>query len=78
MSHRSRRGFLGLASGAWAGAAFAAEPADADLVVLNARVHTVDDKRPLAEAFAVKGGRFTAAGTSAEIRGLIGPRARFY
>ena len=83
MSNRNRRGFLamaggGLAGGAWAGAAFAAEPSDAELVVLNARVHTVDDARPAAQAFAVKGGRFTAVGSTADLRGLIGPRTQVY
>jgi hypothetical protein len=45
---------------------------DADLVVFNATVYTVDDRAPKAEAFAVKGGRFVAVGKTADVRGLIG------
>ncbi|MEX0717394.1 MAG: amidohydrolase [Planctomycetaceae bacterium] len=41
-----------------------------DLVVVNAKVHTVDDAQPKAEAFAVKNGRFVLVGGTALIRGL--------
>ena len=43
-----------------------------DLVLLNGRVYTVDDRQPKAEAFAVKHGRFLAVGTSKQIRELVG------
>ena len=33
-----------------------------DLVVLNARVYTMDEAQPRAEAFAVRNGRFVAVG----------------
>ena len=76
----SRRGFTGLAGAAvaglvgdpWPSAAEAAEGQDADLVVFNAKVYTVDSRAPKAEAFAVKGGRFAAVGSSAEIKAFIG------
>jgi predicted amidohydrolase YtcJ len=42
----------------------------ADLVVLNARVITMDPAQPAAEAFAVRGGRFVAVGRTEEIRAL--------
>ncbi|MFT5841814.1 MAG: hypothetical protein ACI80L_000599, partial [Pseudohongiellaceae bacterium] len=45
-----------------------------DYVVLNARVLTVDSNQPTAEAFAVKGDRFTAVGSSADIRNLATSR----
>jgi predicted amidohydrolase YtcJ len=45
---------------------------DADLVVLNAKVYTVDSRVPRAEAFAVKGSRFLAVGSSQEMRTFIG------
>ncbi|MDC0220362.1 amidohydrolase [Gammaproteobacteria bacterium] len=41
-----------------------------DYVVINARVFTVDDDQPLAEAFAVKGDRFIAVGSSIDIRNM--------
>src|SRR5579862_9292580 len=81
MNHRSsRRGFMNLTGagiaalvgGAWPDTAQAAEGQDADLVVLNAKVYTVDSRVPRVEAFAVKAGRFTHVGTTAEIKALIG------
>lgn len=57
-------------------AAWAQEPVaranDPDWVIVNAKVYTVDDRLPRAEAFAIKGGRFLAVGSSADIRNLAG------
>jgi predicted amidohydrolase YtcJ len=79
----NRRRFLTLAGGGagallWARspglAAWAQEPMTRangpDLVVVNARIYTIDDHLPRAEAFAVKGGRFQAVGSNADIRNL--------
>jgi len=44
----------------------------ADLAVLNANVITVDDANPRAEAVAILGGRFVAAGTTADVKPWIG------
>jgi predicted amidohydrolase YtcJ len=52
--------------------------ADPDLVVLNAKVYTMDTSAPRAEAFAVKGGRFVAVGSTADIRGLAGKRTQTF
>ncbi len=49
---------------------------EADLVVVNANVRTMDAGRPSAEAVAVYGGRVAAVGASDEIRRLAGPRTR--
>lgn len=57
---------------------WAAGPRDADLVVFNASVTTVDPALPKAEAFAIRNGRFIAVGKSDEIRGLIGKGTRTY
>jgi predicted amidohydrolase YtcJ len=65
---------LSLVAAGLAGRALAGEPAD--LVLLNATVHTVDAKRPRAEAVAVRGGRIVAVGSSAEVRALAGPKTR--
>jgi predicted amidohydrolase YtcJ len=51
---------------------------DPDLVVLNAKVYTVDDSLPKAEAFAVKDGRFIAIGSSEDVRALIGRGTRIF
>ena len=50
----------------------AADPRDPDLVVVNAKVYTMDTRAPNAEAFAVKGDRFAAVGTSGDVRNLAG------
>lgn len=49
---------------------------DADLVILNARVRTLDPRRPAAEAVAILGNRIVAVGSRAEIRPLAGPRTQ--
>jgi predicted amidohydrolase YtcJ len=54
------------------------KPLDADLVIFNARVYTVDARQPRAEAFAVKGGRFLAVGSNSDIKGLIGKKTQAY
>jgi predicted amidohydrolase YtcJ len=51
-----------------------AQSADADLVVFNAKVYTMDSAAPRAEAFATSGGRFIAVGRNADIQGLAGKR----
>lgn len=45
---------------------------DADLVVFNAKVYTVDPKMRHAEAFAVKSGRFVAVGSNADMKAFVG------
>jgi predicted amidohydrolase YtcJ len=72
-------GVAGVSAGPWVGSVSAAEaPQEADLVVFNAKVYTVDSNLPKAEAFAVKAGRFTAVGTTADIKGLIGKRTQTF
>src|SRR5579864_7295930 len=76
----SRRGFMNLtgagiaalAGGAWPATAAVDEGRDADLVVFNAKVYTVDSRAPKVEAFAVKAGRFAAIGNTAAMKALIG------
>jgi hypothetical protein len=51
---------------------------DAELVVYNAIVYTMDSRTPRAEAFAVRNGRFSAVGSSADIKGLIGKNTRTF
>jgi predicted amidohydrolase YtcJ len=53
-------------------AAAVPDPQDADLVVSNAKVYTMDPGAPRAEGFAIKAGRFVAVGTTAEMRSLAG------
>lgn len=81
---RSRREFLGLAAASAAGVLtrptfgdaqpFTAAPfspaADPDMIVVNAKVYTMDTAMPRAEAFSVSGGRIVAVGSSSEMRSL--------
>ena len=46
----------------------------ADLIVIHARVYTVDAKHPWADAIAVRDQRIMAVGTDAQIAGLRGPK----
>jgi predicted amidohydrolase YtcJ len=81
-SRYSRRHFIGTvgaavattAGASWLRVASAAEAQEPDLVVFNAKVYTIDPRVPTAEAFAVKGGRFVAVGSTADIKGLIGKK----
>lgn len=50
----------------------------ADLVVINARVYTADETRPLVEAFAVRDGRIVFVGSTAEASVLRGTATRVY
>ena len=43
----------------------------ADLVIINGKVLTIDDKNPTAEAIAVKGETIIAVGSTAKISGMI-------
>jgi predicted amidohydrolase YtcJ len=84
--HQSRREFLGLTGASMAGLAgssflhsnmFAetpttdADPRNADLVVFNANVYTVDSRMPRAEAFAVKGSRLIFVGNTPDAKAFI-------
>jgi predicted amidohydrolase YtcJ len=53
-----------------------ARAAEADLVLENAVVHTVDAKRPRAQAVAVRGNRIVAVGSTADVQALVGPKTR--
>ena len=67
--------FFAMAGAAAGGAACvgAAQSPAADLVVLNARVWTVDAGHPDAEAIAIRGERIVAVGAAADIEPLRGP-----
>ena len=82
MKRQTRRDFLLAGSASAANLAFApalaaaAGPIVPDTIVVNANVYTVDDRRPKAQAFAIKGNRFLAVGSTADIRRLAGSGTR--
>jgi len=91
MKKQTRREFMGsgatlttaLGLGYWPGPmqdvpgpSPAADSAGPDLVLLNGRVYTIDDRQPRAEAFAVKHDRFVAVGSSDDVRNLVTPRTQ--
>jgi predicted amidohydrolase YtcJ len=47
-----------------------------DMIITGARVLTMDEGRPRAEAVAVAGGRIVAVGTDAEVMALAGPETQ--
>src|SRR5687767_11279373 len=75
----SRREFMGIAVAGAAGVitrpVFAADT-DPDLVVINAKIYTMDPRLPRAEAFAVSDGKFIAVGSTSGIRSLARRRTR--
>ncbi|MDH4062987.1 MAG: amidohydrolase [Acidobacteriota bacterium] len=91
---RNRREFLnvtgagvaGLVGAPWLGDSARVQAAqagasggrDPDLIVVNAKVYTVDPGAPGAQAFAVTAGRFTAVGSTADIKGLAGSRTELF
>jgi predicted amidohydrolase YtcJ len=67
----TRREFMSLTGGAFAGVVAQTIGAqDPDVIVVNAKVYTMDTRAPRAEAFAVTNGRFTVVGSTADIKGL--------
>ncbi len=53
-----------------------AQQQPADVIVVNAKVLTVDAKNTQAEAVAIRGNTFAAVGTNAAIRQMAGPKTR--
>ena len=90
MSNFSRRSFVGTAAAALAAtigwprvdaeqapdAQPSTSPKEADLMVTNAKVYTVDARLPRAEAFAAKDARIMAVGSNDDIRGLSGAKTQ--
>jgi predicted amidohydrolase YtcJ len=58
------------------GVALYAQQSPPDLVVTNGKIITVDDRFSIAQAVAIRGGRFVATGTNQEINQLAGPNTR--
>ena len=93
-SRHDRRQFISATSAALAAIAGAPELAAAqaaaaaqtvgtgggspDLIVINAKVYTMDARTPRAEAFAVSAGRFTAVGSTSDIKGLAGKNTQTF
>jgi predicted amidohydrolase YtcJ len=51
-------------------------PLAADLIIVNANIHTLDNNQPTAEAVAILGNRIIAVGSNDEIKKLQGPNTR--
>lgn len=74
MRPAARRALVACAAAALPAAVLRAQAPD--LIVTNAKVQTVDEKAPTAEAFAVTKGRFTYVGTAAGALKLKGPATK--
>src|SRR5499433_3938851 len=72
--HSSIRSALVVAAVALAPVAAPAQ--SADIVLVNGKIVTVDDRFTIAEALAISGQRIVAVGTTADIEKLRGPATR--
>lgn len=68
-------GVIGAVSAA-AAVVHAQQPAVADVVLTNGKIITVDNKFTIAQAIAIRGDRFVAVGSNADINKLAGPNTR--
>jgi predicted amidohydrolase YtcJ len=82
VQNANRRRFLGSLLGVAGGPALFAnevprqhisDPPEADLIVTNAKIYTIDERQPLAESFAIKHSRFVAVGSAHDVQNLRGP-----
>src|SRR5215471_18744914 len=48
----------------------------ADLIITNARIYTVDETHPLADAMAIRGGKVQFVGSSGSVMALKGATTR--
>src|SRR5690349_886883 len=53
-----------------------AQTFQADLVITNANIHTMDAKRTLASSVAISGGKIIAIGSEGDTKSLIGPNTK--
>ena len=67
-----------LAWSAACGGRGAPDPLAADLILHNARIVTMDESRPEADALAVKGDTIVGVGTRAELEAFVGPETRVH
>jgi hypothetical protein len=59
-----------------AGRSIWSQTAPPEVILVNAKVYTVDSRFSSAQAVAIAGGKFTAVGTNADIRKLAAPSTR--
>ena len=63
---------LGALAAGLGGAAAQAQDGTADLILFNGRITTLDRQNPQAQAIAIRGDRFVAAGTEQDVMRLTG------
>src|SRR5439155_13238311 len=67
---------LGIVLSAIAASTFAASKPAADLIIISARVYTVDQAHPSAEAVAVLGDRIVAVGSNSDVESWRGQKTQ--
>jgi predicted amidohydrolase YtcJ len=72
----SRIRFGAIACALLAAIGLAAQPDDAELLLINGKVFTANPAAPWAEAVAIRGDRIAAVGTTAAVRGRVSASAR--
>lgn len=74
ISPTRRQTLAGAAAAAFVSPAFSKDAAMTDLILVNAKVTTLDRENPTAHAVAIRDGRFLAVGSEAEVR-AVAPKA---
>jgi predicted amidohydrolase YtcJ len=54
------------------------QKASADVLLVDAQIHTVDPEKPFATAMAIAGDRILAVGTRDELQTFVGPSTKFW
>jgi predicted amidohydrolase YtcJ len=75
-NRRSVMAGLGAFAAGLGGAAVQAQEGTVDVILFNGRITTLDRQNPQAQAVAIRGDRFVAAGTEQDIMRLAGPGTR--
>src|SRR5262245_42102662 len=76
LSSRSLKALAGLVATGLVAACASVPPPSADTVYVNGKVITADKAFSIAQAVAVKGGKFVAVGTSDDMRRFVSPTTR--
>ena len=72
----TRRHTLALGAALLPGSAFAQRPAMPDLLLVNAKITTLDRGNPQASAVLIRDGKFAAVGEEGDVRAVAGPEAQ--
>ncbi|MBA2242083.1 MAG: amidohydrolase [Chthoniobacterales bacterium] len=76
LTRQSRRTFLARLGAFTVAPSIALDRTDPEMILYNANVLTIDERRPRAQAMAIADGRFLAVGSNEKVRGLATARTK--